>query len=68
MGIHPMKGVWKSARMELGAPCVMISGIIKMPWWPADSWDSTVWVYIICDAVAHTDVLSSSIQPHPTYL
>jgi len=45
MGIHPMKGVWKSARMELGALCVMTSGILKMPSWLADSWDSPDWVY-----------------------
>ena len=35
-----MKDVWKSARVEVGARCVMISGILLMPVWPADSWDS----------------------------
>ena len=35
-----MKDVWKSARVEAGELCVMISGILLMPVWPADSWDS----------------------------
>ena len=35
-----MKDVWKSARVEVGEPCVMISGILLMPVWPADSLDS----------------------------
>ena len=44
MGTQSMKGVWKSARVEHGALCVMTSGILQMPRWPADSWDSPVWV------------------------
>ena len=39
MGIHPMKGEWRSAKMELGAPCAMTCGMHQMPWWPVDSWD-----------------------------
>ena len=35
-----MKDVWKSARVEVGELCAMISGILLMPMWPADSWDS----------------------------
>ena len=42
-----MKDVWKSARVEDGVLCVMTTGIILMPVWSADSWDSQASVCFI---------------------
>ena len=41
---RPPKDVWRSATTMSGAQCVMTSGIIMMPEWPADSLDSVALV------------------------
>ena len=49
-----MKVVWKFAGMRPGALCVMISGLLLMQQWLADSWDSIQLVNI--SAVAQHSV------------
>ena len=66
MGTQSMKGVWKSARVEHGALCVMTSGILQMPRWPADSWDSPAWVQNC--AINMLLVYVSYIQVHYKYI
>ena len=34
-----LKDAWRSASMERGAQCVMISGGDLMQWWLVDNWD-----------------------------
>ena len=65
MGTQSMKDVWKSAGVEHGALCVMTSGIVKMPRWPADSWDSPAWVQNC--AIDMSLVYISYIQVHYKY-
>jgi hypothetical protein len=42
----PPKGVWRSATIMSGAQCVMISLVLLMLKWPADSWDSLPQVHM----------------------
>ena len=39
-----MKEEWRSAMTTSGGLCVMIFGVVKMPWWLAFSWGFLQWV------------------------
>ena len=36
----PLVDVWRSVTAMSGGPCVMTYGVMLMPMWSADSWDS----------------------------
>ena len=38
--LMPTRAVWRSAAVEHGEQCVMISGVVWMQMWPADNWAS----------------------------